>query len=53
MERLQEEYTRRMQQLSAKMMANMNDQKLVQEVSSEIASLSSELQAKMQKLLGM
>lgn len=53
MERLQEEYTQRMQQLSAKMMANMNDQKLVQEVSSEIASLSSELQAKMQKLLGM
>jgi len=52
MERLQSEYTRRIQELSEKMMANMQDQKLVQECTAEMTRLGAQLQQDMQKLMG-
>jgi hypothetical protein len=52
MQRLQAEYQRQMEQLSQKLMNNMNDQKLVMQVSAEMQKLATDLQTKMQKLFG-
>ncbi|MBX3461245.1 MAG: hypothetical protein KF696_14970 [Planctomycetes bacterium] len=50
MERLQNEYSQKVQQLSERMMANMTDQKLMMKLTAEMQKLSHDLQEKMQKL---
>lgn len=52
MQRLQEEYQKAMEQLSQKMMANMEDAAVMQQVTAEMQRLSSALQENMQKLFG-
>lgn len=50
--RLQNEYSQQMQDISAKMMANMHDQAMILRLSAEMQRLSKDLQDKMQQLLG-
>lgn len=52
MQRLQAEYQQQMEALSQKLMNNMNNQKLVMQVSAEMQKLATDLQQKMQKLFG-
>jgi hypothetical protein len=52
METLQNDYQKRVEEISQKMMANMNDQATIRKCSEEMMRLSTEMQEKMQKLLG-
>jgi predicted RNase H-like nuclease (RuvC/YqgF family) len=52
MDRMNAEYQKKIEELSQKMMANMQDQKVVQQITAEMQQLSTNLQKKMQQLFG-